>query len=131
MEEINYNCDSVFQMMGKGGCLGACPGPLTKLGSCGAARHWPDGRGVFHDDDMNLFCFVNIEDHCRIVASASHGDVKRVFQDFVHLCDSVGKPKDMHIFIHINTPRVEPHATACPKSDDPWCTRPRRPPLEN
>jgi creatine kinase len=32
------------------------------------ARHWPDGRGVFHNDAKSLFVWVNEEDHLRIVS---------------------------------------------------------------
>merc|ERR1711953_1521438 len=40
----------------------------TLLLASGMGRHWPDGRGVFHNDDKNLFVWVGEEDHLRIVS---------------------------------------------------------------
>ena len=31
-------------------------------------RHWPDARGIFHNNDANLFVWVNEEDQMRIVS---------------------------------------------------------------
>ena len=31
-------------------------------------RHWPDGRGIFCNDNKNLFVWLNEEDHLRIVS---------------------------------------------------------------
>lgn len=40
----------------------------TLLLASGMARHWPDGRGVFHNDEKSLFVWLNEEDHLRIVS---------------------------------------------------------------
>merc|ERR1711934_985280 len=40
----------------------------TLLLASGMGRHWPDGRGVFHNNDKNLFVWVGEEDHLRIVS---------------------------------------------------------------
>merc|ERR1719161_2902922 len=40
----------------------------TLLLASGMGRHWPDGRGVFHNDAKNLFVWVGEEDHLRIVS---------------------------------------------------------------
>jgi len=40
----------------------------TLLLASGMGRHWPDGRGVFHNDNNNLFVWVGEEDHLRIVS---------------------------------------------------------------
>jgi creatine kinase len=31
-------------------------------------RHWPDARGIFHNDAANLFVWIGEEDHLRIVS---------------------------------------------------------------
>ena len=40
----------------------------TLLLSSGCGRHWPDARGIFHNNDENLFVWVNEEDQLRIVS---------------------------------------------------------------
>merc|ERR1712028_29037 len=40
----------------------------TLLLASGMGRHWPDGRGVFHNTAKNLFVWVGEEDHLRIVS---------------------------------------------------------------
>jgi len=40
----------------------------TLLLSSGCGRHWPDARGIFHNDQENLFVWVNEEDQMRIVS---------------------------------------------------------------
>jgi creatine kinase len=62
-------------------------------------RHWPDGRGVFHNDGANLFVWVGEEDHLRIVSmqgsrqepSAVGKDIKQVTARFIRACDEVQK----------------------------------------
>jgi creatine kinase len=40
----------------------------TLLLASGMGRHWPDGRGVFHNNGKNLFVWCGEEDHMRIVS---------------------------------------------------------------
>merc|ERR1719161_815294 len=40
----------------------------TLLLASGMGRHWPDGRGIFHNEAKNLFVWLNEEDHLRIVS---------------------------------------------------------------
>merc|ERR1711988_399738 len=63
----------------------------TLLLSSGCGRHWPDARGVFHNDAANFFCWVNEEDQMRIISMEKGDDVKRIFKRFATACDSVGK----------------------------------------
>jgi creatine kinase len=63
------------------------------------ARHWPDGRGIFHNDQQNLFVWVNEEDHLRIVsmqgqrAKPTHEgkQIKEVTARFIRACNEVDK----------------------------------------
>merc|ERR1712135_67763 len=50
----------------------------TLLLSSGCGRHWPDARGIFHNNDENLFVWVNEEDQMRIVSMKKEG------YDFMH-----------------------------------------------
>ena len=38
----------------------------TLLLSSGCGRHWPDARGIYHNDDANLFVWVNEEDQAGV-----------------------------------------------------------------
>jgi len=63
------------------------------------ARHWPDGRGVFHNDNNNLFVWIGEEDHLRIVSmqgkrsepTPEGKDMKSVVARFITACDLVEK----------------------------------------
>jgi len=71
----------------------------TLLLASGMGRHWPDGRGVFHNNGENLFVWVGEEDHLRIVSmqgsrdkpSAEGKDIKAVTARFMRACDEVQK----------------------------------------
>merc|ERR1711937_34889 len=71
----------------------------TLLLASGMGRHWPDGRGVFHNNDANLFVWVGEEDHLRIVSmqgsrdapSAEGKNIKEVTARFIRACDEVQK----------------------------------------
>merc|ERR1712164_90599 len=71
----------------------------TLLLASGMGRHWPDGRGIFHNNDKNLFVWVGEEDHLRIVSmqgsrdapSAEGKQIKEVTARFIRACDEVQK----------------------------------------
>jgi len=52
------------------------------LTSAGMARDWPDARGIFLNSKKNFLCWVNEEDHIRIVSMEKGGDMKAVFERF-------------------------------------------------
>jgi creatine kinase len=62
-------------------------------------RHWPDGRGVFENNNKNLFVWVGEEDHLRIVSmqgsrdapSAEGKNIKEVTARFMNACAEVQK----------------------------------------
>jgi len=71
----------------------------TLLLAAGMAKHWPDGRGVFHNDSKTLFVWFGEEDHLRIVSmqgnrstpSAAGKDIRGVVAMFIRACDEVQK----------------------------------------
>jgi len=63
----------------------------TLLLSSGCGRHWPDARGIYHNQAKNCFVWVNEEDHMRIVSMQEGDDIQSVFGRFVRLCDEVQK----------------------------------------
>ena len=69
----------------------------TLLLSGGMGRHWPDARGIFHNNDKNLFVWVNegkiyfmisnfkkifSEDQMRIVSMEKGDEIKRIISRF-------------------------------------------------
>lgn len=85
-EEELRNCGNLFQEPDS-----------TLLLASGMARHWPHGRGVFHNKDANLFIWVGEEDHMRIVSMQGNlqeptkegRQIKEVVARFIRACDKV------------------------------------------
>jgi len=61
----------------------------TLLLSSGMGRHWPDARGIYHNNDKNLFVWLNEEDHMRIVSMQKGDDVREIVARFIRACDAV------------------------------------------
>lgn len=69
----------------------------TLLLASGMGRHWPDGRGIFCNENKNLFVWLNEEDHLRIVSmqgdrgkpTTEGKQIKDVFARFIRACDKV------------------------------------------
>lgn len=67
------------------------PGGGTLLTNAGAARDWPDGRGIFHNNEKTFLVWVNEEDHMRVIAMEQGGDVKAVFDRWARGVSDVEK----------------------------------------
>ena len=67
------------------------PKTTNLLTNGGAARSWPDARGIFHNDSHTALCWVNEEDHCRIISMSKDGNVKSVFERFANLSNELLK----------------------------------------
>jgi len=65
------------------------PKPTNLLSYCGAARNWPDDRGIFHNDSCTALAWCNEEDHCRIISMSTDGNVKAVFARFCNLSHAI------------------------------------------
>jgi len=74
----------------------------TLLLSSGCGRHWPDARGIYHNEASNVFVWVNEEDHMRLVSMQKGDNIQEVFARFVHLCNGVEKvlKANGHDFMH-------------------------------
>ena len=66
------------------------PSARNVLGVCGAARDWPDGRGIFHNDEKTFLVWVNEEDHMRCISMQAGGNVKEVFARWARAIQAVG-----------------------------------------
>ena len=71
------------------GYLFQIPGTRNLLWHAGAARQWPEDRGIFHNEALTALCWVNEEDHCRIISMEQGGDVKSVFKRFCAMSDAL------------------------------------------
>ena len=71
------------------GFLFQIPSARNLLTGAGAARSWPDNRGIFHNATQTALCCVNEEDHCRIISMENGGDIPSVFARFCHLSDAL------------------------------------------
>jgi creatine kinase/arginine kinase len=49
------------------------------LEAAGLNRNWPDGRGIFHNDEKTFLVWVNEEDQLRIISMQMGGNIKEVF----------------------------------------------------
>jgi creatine kinase len=74
----------------------------TLLLSSGCGRHWPDARGIFHNDAQNLFVWVNEEDQMRIVSMEKGDDIKAIITRFSKGTQGIQKVlKELgHDFMH-------------------------------
>jgi len=71
------------------GFLFQIPTARNLLTGAGAARSWPNNRGIFHNDAQTALCWVNEEDHCRIISMELGGDIPSVFTRFCELSNAL------------------------------------------
>jgi creatine kinase len=71
------------------GFLFQIPSAKNLLTGAGAARSWPNNRGIFHNETQTALCWVNEEDHCRIISMELGGNIPSVFQRFCDLSNAL------------------------------------------
>lgn len=71
------------------GFLFQIPTSRNLLTGAGAARSWPNNRGIFHNEAQTALCWVNEEDHCRIISMELGGDIPSVFTRFCSLSNAL------------------------------------------
>ena len=49
------------------------------LEAAGLNRDWPNGRGIFHNNDKTFLVWINEEDQLRIISMQKGGDIQEVF----------------------------------------------------
>lgn len=54
------------------------------LDAVGLNRDWPEGRGIYHNNDKTFLVWVNEEDQLRIISMQMGGDIKEVFTRLVN-----------------------------------------------
>jgi len=83
--ELGGLSDQQRQFLLDHGFLFQIPSARNLLTGAGAARSWPNNRGIFHNDAQTALCWVNEEDHCRIISMEMGGDIPSVFTRFCAL----------------------------------------------
>ena len=49
------------------------------LDACNLNRNWPEGRGIFHNNEKTFLVWVNEEDQLRIISMQQGADIGAVF----------------------------------------------------
>jgi len=66
--------------------------PVSPLLTCaGMARDWPDGRGIWHNDEKSFLVWISEEDHLRVISMQKDNNIKEVFRRF---CEGLTKFED-------------------------------------
>lgn len=61
------------------------------LVTSGMGRHWPDGRGIFHNKSQDFFVWVNEEDHLRVISMELGDNIQAVITRLINGLDNVNK----------------------------------------
>merc|ERR1712055_1043573 len=74
----------------------------TLLLSSGCGRHWPDARGIFENDQQNLYVWVNEEDQMRIVSMEKGDNIKAIITRFAMATSTIQEvmQQEGHDFMH-------------------------------
>mmetsp|Transcript_5453 Transcript_5453/g.9218 ORF Transcript_5453/g.9218 Transcript_5453/m.9218 type:complete len:257 (-) Transcript_5453:81-851(-) len=67
------------------------------LAACNLNRDWPEGRGIFHNDDKTFLVWVNEEDQLRIISMQQGADIQTVFD---RLCRAASHIETVCKFAH-------------------------------
>ena len=67
------------------------------LEACGLNRNWPEGRGIFHNNEKTFLVWVNEEDQLRIISMQQGADIGAVF---TRLSKAVAKIEKVAEFAH-------------------------------
>merc|ERR1711951_40266 len=58
--------------------------------AAGMERDWPEGRGIYHNEEKTFLTWVNEEDQLRIISMQKGGDVRGVFERLARGIQAVG-----------------------------------------
>ena len=78
------------------------------LDACGLNREWPEGRGIFHNNEKTFLVWVNEEDQLRIISMQNGADIGAVFS---RLATAAAKIEQVARFAH--DPSLG-YITSCP-----------------
>ena len=78
------------------------------LEACGLNREWPEGRGIFHNDNKTFLVWVNEEDQLRIISMQPGSNIKEVFERLSRACTHIEKVSKFSHDEHLG------YITSCP-----------------
>lgn len=78
------------------------------LEAAGLNRDWPEGRGIFHNDEKSFLVWVNEEDQLRIISMQKGGDIKAVFTRLTQAISEIEKQVPFAYSEHLG------YLTSCP-----------------
>ena len=61
------------------------------LEACGLNSNWPEGRGIFHNNEKTFLVWVNEEDQLRIISMQIGADIGSVFARLSKACSHIEK----------------------------------------
>lgn len=78
------------------------------LEACGLNRDWPNGRGIFHNNEKTFLVWVNEEDQLRIISMQNGADLRAVFERLCRACAHIEKVAQFSHNEHLG------YITSCP-----------------
>ncbi len=58
--------------------------------AAGLNRDWPEGRGIYHNDEKTFLVWINEEDQLRIISMQRGGDIQQVFTRLTNALSAIG-----------------------------------------
>ncbi|RLA69013.1 MAG: arginine kinase [Epsilonproteobacteria bacterium] len=78
------------------------------LEAAGLNRDWPEGRGIYHNDEKTFLVWVNEEDQLRIISMQMGGNIKEVFTRLSKAISEIEKQVAFSYSNHLG------YLTSCP-----------------
>jgi len=78
------------------------------LAAANLNRDWPEGRGIFHNDDKTFLVWVNEEDQLRLISMQPGSDIREVFERLSRACSDIEKVASFSHDDHLG------YITSCP-----------------
>lgn len=78
------------------------------LEAAGLNRDWPEGRGIYHNDEKTFLVWINEEDQLRIISMQMGGDIKQVFSRLSNAISKIQSKVEFAYTDHLG------YLTSCP-----------------
>ncbi|WP_324172531.1 phosphagen kinase [Sulfurimonas sp.] len=78
------------------------------LETAGLNRNWPNGRGIFHNNEKTFLVWINEEDELRIISMQQGGNIKEVFVRLVTAINTLSQKFEFAYNDHLG------YITSCP-----------------
>jgi creatine kinase/arginine kinase len=84
--------------------------PMEALESSGAARHWPESRGIFFNEARTFLLWVNEQDQISLICMQKSADVKAVGEQLASILTTLEGKLEFAFNDHFG------YVTACPSN---------------